>query len=74
MNNIRVKKTRIVRTISWEGETNELQVSIRDYEVLMKEYGEKKAKTIRTSRKYLRSLGLEVNRYGEILSRFKNEE
>jgi CTP synthase (UTP-ammonia lyase) len=53
------KKETILRRITWqEGPSSETTIDFEDYLKLIKSYGEKKSKTTRSSRKYLREIGL----------------
>lgn len=61
-----VKNIKILRTISWDGSSSQTTISINEYLSEMKQYGLKKAKTTRSSRKYLRSLGLNIDKKGII--------
>lgn len=63
------RKTRIFRTIVFEGETSKTTITIEDYIREMKSYGQEKSRTTRTARKYLRSLGLELDTNGEVIGR-----
>jgi len=60
-------KVKIQRTIVWNESSSASTISIEDYFDLMKKYGQEKAKSVRSARKYLRSLGLVLNRDGEIV-------
>lgn len=60
---------RIRRTITWEGESTQTTVSFEEYLSLMKEYGASKSKTVRSSRMYLRSLGLVLDKEGRIIEK-----
>lgn len=57
------------RAITWNGESSKCVVDIKEYTDLMKAYGRDKAKSVRTARRYLRSLGLVLNREGEIIGK-----
>lgn len=61
------KKTIVSRQLTWTGESTESTISYKEMLLMMKKYGAEKAKTVRSSRKYLRSLGLVLNRNGEII-------
>lgn len=52
------------RPIIWNGISTENAVSYADYFSQMKAYGAQKARSVRTSRKYLRSLGLQIDHKG----------
>lgn len=58
---------KIRRSLTWYGKSTETTVSFSEYISLMKEYGASKAKSVRTSRKYLRSLGLEIDNTGHLI-------
>ena len=58
---------KVRRSITWEGDSTETTISFEEYISKMKEYGASKAKTVRTSRRYLRSLGMEIDNNGRIL-------
>ena len=60
---------KIGRAITWNGESSISVVNIKEYMTLMKAYGRDKAKSVRSARKYLRSLGLVLNREGEIIGK-----
>lgn len=62
-----MKKITMCRTIVWEGESSQTTITIDDYIQEMKEYGKQKSRSVRTARRYLRSLGLELNRDGEVI-------
>lgn len=61
-------QTKIRRAVVWDAESSETAVSISDYISEMKVYGMKKAKTTRSARHYLRSLGLELDKNGQIVT------
>lgn len=65
----KIRTSRIKRTITWDGKSTTTTISIEDYIALMKEYGKEKAKSVRSARRYLRSLGLILNRNGEIIGK-----
>lgn len=69
MEKSKTSRIKIQRTITWEGESTATTISIDDYLSLMKEFGKEKAKSVRSARRYLRSLGLILNRNGEIIGK-----
>ena len=64
-----MRKVKIQRTIVWNESSSATSISIEEYFDLMKKYGQEKAKSVRSARKYLRSLGLVLNRNGEIIGK-----
>lgn len=69
MEKVCLSKVRTERTITWDEESTMSVVNIEDYIALMKIYGRNKAKSVRSARRYLRSLGLILNRAGEIIGK-----
>ena len=55
------------RLLVFEGDSSDTTISFKDYISLMKEYGSAKARTVRTSRKYLRGLGLNIDKKGNFI-------
>ena len=64
-----MRKVKIQRTIVWNESSSATTISIEEYFDLMKKYGQEKAKSVRSARKYLRSSGLVLNRNGEIIGK-----
>lgn len=62
-------KQTIRRALTWDGNSTKTTISLEDYISKMKAYGALKAKNVRTSRNYLRSIGLNINTKGEILAK-----
>lgn len=62
-----IRYTKIRRIVVVNDENTEETVSIEKYILEMRKYGAKKAKTVRSARHYLRSIGLEIDRKGVIL-------
>jgi len=62
-----IKHTKIRRVITWDGKSTKEAVHIEEYISEMRKYGAQKAKTVRSARHYLRSLGLEIDRNGVIM-------
>ncbi len=69
MGKVCLSKGRTERTITWNEKSSMSVVNIEDYIALMKRYGRDKAKSVRSARKYLRSVGLILNREGEIIGK-----
>ena len=63
------RNIKIQRTITWEENSSATSISFKEYIQKMKQFGEEKAKTTRTSRRYLRSLGLELDRNGFVINK-----
>lgn len=55
------------RLLVFDGNSSDSTISFKDYVSLMKQYGSAKARTVRTSRKYLRSLGLNIDKKGNFV-------
>lgn len=62
-----IKHVKIKRIVVWDEESSETTVSIEEYISQMREYGVKKAQTVRSARHYLRSLGLQIDKMGRIV-------
>lgn len=62
-----MRQIKVRRYITWEGGSTDTAISIEEYISMMKEYGASKAKSVRTSRRYLRSLGMEIDRRGRVI-------
>lgn len=58
---------KITRVVSFEDASSKTVVSINDYINAMKAYGQKKSQTVRSSRRYLRSLGMDIKKNGGIV-------
>lgn len=63
------KKTLIFKSIVSDGISSQTTITIDDYIVEMKKYGQQKSRTTRSARSYLRSLGLELSRDGKVIGR-----
>lgn len=57
------------RRITFTNESNENEISWEEYVENMKAYGKEISKTVRSSRKYLRSLGMNIDYKGNIVLR-----
>lgn len=62
-----VRQCKIQRTISWEGNSTSTTISISDYLLEMRRFGQLQSRTTASSRKYLRSLGMEIDKKGYIV-------
>lgn len=63
-------KNKFRRILTWKNCNNEDEtISIDEYLSEMKKYGNEKSKTRRSARKYLRTLGLILNKNGNIIGK-----
>ncbi len=61
---------KVERTLTWDIRLKENPsfIYIEEYMEAIKEYGEKTSKTVRSSRRFLRSVGLNIDNRGNIIS------